>query len=115
MGCAVKEKDKHTLQSHFEEITSGASAANAAIKVHVARFKKAWDKKTMKLHLATHHDLEPVLDSLERALLATGGKPKHGQAPRGGLERQLQDWMRYISFDMVSGRQGSEVVARCFC
>lgn len=47
----------------------------------------------MKLHLATHASLEPVLDSLEKALLATGGKRKSGQAPRGGLERQLQEML----------------------
>ena len=47
----------------------------------------------MKLHLATHASFEPVLDSLDKALLATGGKRKSGQAPRGGLERQLQEML----------------------
>ena len=90
----AKEDDKTVLQQHFETITkAGSTAAEVAFHVHVARFKKAWDKKTMKLHLATHASLEPVLDSLDKALLATGGKRKSGQAPRGGLERQLQEML----------------------
>ena len=90
----IAEEDKKVLQKHFEEITAaGSTAADVASQVHVARFKKAWDKKTMKLHLAAQQSLEPVLDALEKALVATGGKRKHGQAPRGGLERQLQEML----------------------
>eukprot|EP00435_Cladocopium_sp_Y103_P066676 s240_g29.t1 len=77
----AKADDKTVLQQHV------------AFHVHVARFKKAWDKKTMKLHLATHASLEPVLGSLDKALWATGGKGKSGQAPHGRPERQLQEML----------------------
>lgn len=90
----IAEEEKKVLQKRFEEITAaGSTAADVASQVRVARFKKAWDKKTMKLHLAAQQSLEPVLDALEKALVATGGKRKHGQARRGGLERQLQEML----------------------
>ena len=83
--CLIKEDDKKVLQKHFEEITAvGVSPSEVAVTVQVARFKKAWDKKIMKLSLAVHPSLEPAVASLEKALLSHGGK-KCGQAPRGGL------------------------------
>ena len=57
----------------------------------VARFRKAWDKGTVKLHLACRSDWCTVFESLEGALVASGAKRKLGQAPRSGLERQIQE------------------------
>ena len=66
------------------------------VKASQGNAKKLDDLGPIHIHVwaaVIRADLEPVLDSLERALLATGGKRKHGQAPRGGLERQLQEML----------------------
>ena len=47
----------------------------------------------MKLHFATHASSEPVLGSLDKALLAIGRNRKSGQAPCGGLGRQLSEML----------------------
>ena len=73
----VAEAEKRLLQTHFEAIIAAdTTAADVAFQVHVARFKKAWDEKTMKFHIAANQSLEPVLDALDTVLVATGGKKK---------------------------------------
>ena len=92
VGSAATKEDADILKEHFDSITKPGSDPNSiALHVHVARFRKAWDKGTVKLHLACRSDWCTVFESLERALVASGAKRKLGQAPRGGLERQIQE------------------------
>ena len=90
--CSINQEDANTLKAHFDEATSSNSDPNAhAARVHIARFRKAWDKNTVKLHLDCSTDLSHVLSSLDKALTSSGAHRKYGQAPRGGLERQAQE------------------------
>ena len=92
VGSAATKEDADILKEHFDSITKPGSDPNSiALHVHVARFSKAWDKGTVKLHLACRSDWCTVFESLERALVASGAKRKLGQAPRGGLERQIRE------------------------
>ena len=75
------------ISQHRASATNPAELAQA---VPHARTAKAFDKAKLKLHLAVHTSLEPVLTSVIRAAQLSGGKLMNGTAPRGGLERDVQ-------------------------
>ena len=43
----------------------------------------------VKLHLAAHASVEPVVKGILRAAQLSGGRQMYGQAPEGGLERDI--------------------------
>ena len=45
----------------------------------------------MKVFFSVHRDVEPALKAVIKGITAHGGKQKVGQAPRSGLEREVQD------------------------
>ena len=74
---AATKEDADILKEHFDSFTKPGSDPNSvALHVHVARFPKASDKATVKLHLACRSDLCTVSESLERA---SGAKRKLGR------------------------------------
>jgi hypothetical protein len=52
------------------------------------------------LGLAVHDSAEAVLQLLVKKLAERGGELKRGQAPKGGLERELQGFLDQLS-DML--------------
>lgn len=52
---------------------------------------KAFDKGFMKVFLSVHSSLEPVMNIIIKDLEKRGGQLKLGLAPKGGMERELQE------------------------
>ena len=53
----------------------------------------------MKLQISAAAKMEGEMQALDRVLRAAGGKQKRGQAPKSGLERDLQD-----ALDKIEGK-----------
>ena len=90
--------EKEILQRHAQEI--GSTPATVACYIHVCRLKKCYDQTKMKLCLATCESIQPVLQIFENHVKQHGGKILHGQAPKGGLERDAQQFLDQLS-DML--------------
>ena len=94
-GCG---RSQRAFLRFVESITKPGSDLNSiAPHAHVARFRKARDKGTVKLRLACRSDWCKVFESLDRAPVASGTKRKLGQAPRGGLERRSENFWMHCS------------------
>ena len=89
--CAAVEQ--HRAMSTDPIIMSGV--------VYVAKLRKAFDKNTMKMFFSVHRDAEPALAALTKGVLHNGGKLKRGQAPRSGLEREVQEVVDHLSEILV--------------
>lgn len=96
--CSISEPDQQALLAHFQEITADDADANqVACKILVAKIKKAYDKNYVKVHFAISPDMKNVYASFCKALVSLGAKQKVGQAPRGSLERELQEFLESMS------------------
>eukprot|EP00435_Cladocopium_sp_Y103_P029123 s87_g7.t1 len=71
---ALGDHDKQAIQSHRNTATDPEAMSQA---VFVCQLRKAYDRDSMKVSFSVHRDVEPAL--------------KVGQAPRAGLEREVQD------------------------
>ena len=87
----TNKPDHKNLHDALEQLAGKMNTAQeAAMMVRVCKLTKAYDKQKLKLTLAladrsAQHLVTQTLDALN---LAT---PLHGKAPRGGLERQLNN------------------------
>ena len=54
----------------------------------------------MKICIAASESVKPVLQVFESHVRNQGGKTLHGQAPKGGLERDAQTFLDQLS-DML--------------
>lgn len=52
--------------------------------------------KHVKIYVTTTEKLRPVTDGVFQAFKTQGGEEKFGQAPEGGLERELQGLLEEI-------------------
>ena len=86
----LAEEEKKAVQAFCSEHPSPEQMATF---VHVCRVKKAFQKGKTKLCLAVHDSAEAVLQLLVKKLAERGGELKRGQAPKGGLERELQGFL----------------------
>lgn len=71
--------------------------------VHVCRVKKCFDRSKMKICIAASESVKPVLQVFEghdSHVRNQGGKTLHGQAPKGGLERDAPTFLDQLS-DML--------------
>ena len=93
----LAEEEKKAVQAFCSEHPSPEQMATV---VHVCRVKKAFQKGKTKLCLAVHDSAEAVLQLLVKKLPERGGELKRGQAPKGGLERELQGLLDQLS-DML--------------
>ena len=85
---ALGESDKQAIQTHRNTATDADAMSHA---VFVCKLRKAFDRDTMKVFFSVHRDVEPALKAVIKGITAHGGKQKVGQAPRSGLEREVQD------------------------
>lgn len=60
------------------------------------RVATTYDKKHMKVYVATQPALQAVVDALFAALSLQGGIEKYGLAPKGAMERELQNLLEEI-------------------
>ena len=75
-----------------KEHRNGAVNPEAMLhSVSVCRLRKAYDRDTMKVFFSVHRKAEAELSSVKKGLVAQGAKEKMGQAPRAGLEREVQE------------------------
>ena len=90
--CALKPEEAGVLKDHFENITKPGTDPNAlASQIHVARLRLGTSGQS-KLHQADSMPRGFVgCVRLEKALILSGAKRKHGQAPEGGLDRLWTD------------------------
>ena len=82
--------EKETLQRHVHDSFSTPGAV--ACYVHVCRLKKCFDQ--------TCESVGPVLQIFETHVKQHSGKVLRGQAPKGCLERDAQQFLDQLS-DML--------------
>jgi hypothetical protein len=90
----ASEQDKEILQQHV--LQSCGNPSLVACCVHVCRVKKCFDQSKMKICIAASESVKPVLqvfESHDSHVRNQGGKTLHGQAPKGGLERDAQTFL----------------------
>ena len=95
---SVTTVEREAVQKHVQDYCG--SPAMVATVVHVCRVKKCFDQSKMKVCIAVSENVRPVMSILENRLHEKGGKTLHGQAPKGGLERDMQTYLEQLN-DML--------------
>ena len=95
---SVTTVEREAVQKHVQDYCGGP--AMVATVVHVCRVKKCFDQSKMKVCIAVSENVRPVMSILENRLHEKGGKTLHGQAPKGGLERDMQTYLEQLN-DML--------------
>jgi hypothetical protein len=95
----TNEKDRKVLIDHATATTEPERLLD---KVFVCKLKKAFDKNTLKLQISASSKLDEEMQAIDKVLKAAGGRLKRGQAPKSGLERDLQDVL-----DKYEGKKAS--------
>ena len=72
----------------------------------MCRVKKAFQKGFVKVCFAVHANAWPILKLLVDKLTDKGGQVKRGQAPKAGLERDLQSFLDQLT-DVEEGTSAS--------
>lgn len=98
LNSQATPQEKETLEQHVQACCS--SPAAVACNVHVCRVKKCYDQSKMKICLAVNESVLPVVQIFERHVKNHHGKTLHGQAPKGGLEREAQNFLDQLN-DML--------------
>ena len=98
MNLQAHEQEKEILQPRVQNCCSSPLAV--ACNVHVCRVKKCYDQSKMKICLAVSESVSPVVQIFERHVKNHNGKTLHGQAPKGGLERDAQNFLDQLT-DML--------------
>ena len=91
---ALSAEDRTAVEQHRAMSTDPIIMSGV---VYVAKVRKAFDKNTMKMFFSVHRDAEPALAALTKGVLRNGGNLKRGQAPRSGLEREVQEVVDHLS------------------
>ena len=73
------------------------SPAVVATVVHVCRVKQGVDQSKMKVCVAAGEHVWPVLSIVGHRLYEKGGKTLRGQAPKGGLQRDVQTYLKQLN------------------
>jgi len=76
------------LSSHQASMKSPVQCLSL---VHVCKVKKAFNKENKKIITALASGQEALMEAMTAALMKRGARLKNGQAPRGGLARELQE------------------------
>ena len=59
-------------------------------RVFVCKFRRAWGRITVKMHVAVHASLEQELQAVVAVLVSEGGKLKRGQAATRGFGERIE-------------------------
>ena len=81
--------DQEILRKHSAEVTSIDMLGSM---VYICKFKRAFNSDVKKLHIAVHPQVEPVAVALMNTILKTdAARLYRGEAPRGAMEKDLQN------------------------
>ena len=84
----LAQVDRQAIQLHRNAATDPHEMSHA---VYVWKIHKAQDRDQMKAHFSQHRDVEPALKAVMKGLVSHGAKQKVGQAPRAGLQSEVQE------------------------
>ena len=59
--------------------------------VQICKLSRCWDRSSARLEICVGDKLRSVLDALASLIAAQGGQERFGPAPRGPLERAVQE------------------------
>ena len=80
-------EEKQKLQQHLQA-ADGVKVLEPTIMV--AKCRKCYDPKRMRLTFCVHNSVEDVLELVVKGLQGHGAQIKRGIAPRSGNEREIQ-------------------------
>ncbi|CAE8616396.1 unnamed protein product, partial [Polarella glacialis] len=83
----ISAPDKAILQKRSHD---SSDPVQLSAVVYVVKIKSAFKEGAVKMHFAVHASAEDALEVVARRLRAAGAVEKRGQAPAGGLEREVQ-------------------------
>jgi hypothetical protein len=87
-----------TCREDLANIERHANSTESPIElqdsVHVCKITKSHQEGTSKIFLSVAAELHPIMVSIIRLLAALGGTITHGAAPKGPLERKIENALR---------------------
>ena len=86
-------EDRARVEEHAKSVDSPDKLLSDVLYCRVAQ---AYGGKQVKIYITTTEALRPVADAFFIAFKTQGGEEKFGQAPKGGLERELQALLEEI-------------------
>ncbi|CAE7943317.1 unnamed protein product [Symbiodinium necroappetens] len=97
---ALNTDDRQAIEQHRAVSTDPLIMSGI---VYVCKVRKAFDRDSMKMFFSVHRDAEPSLTALTKGLIHAGGRLKRGQAPRSGLEREVQEVVDHLT-EILGGK-----------
>ena len=91
---ALNADDRQAIEQHRAVSTDPLIMSGV---VYVCKVRKAFDRDSMKMFFSVHRDAEPSLAALTKGVIHAGGKLKRGQAPKSGLEREVQEVVDHLT------------------
>ncbi|CAE7817514.1 unnamed protein product [Symbiodinium necroappetens] len=91
---ALNSYDRQAIEQHRAVSTDPLVMSGI---VYVCKVRKAFDRDSMKMFFSVHRDAKPSLAALTKGVIHAGGKLKRGQAPRSGLEREVQEAVDHLT------------------
>ena len=90
----ITAEEKELLSIHLQ---NAESVKTLEPSILVAKCRKCFDAKKMRLTLCVHHSVENILTVVTKALQGQGAVLKRGVAPRSGNEREIQSMLDALS------------------
>ena len=87
---SVSEEKRSVIKQHCDGATDPAALCN---QVLYCRLSKVYDQHKVRLQIAVTSQLTDILIIVQEAVESGGGERKFGPAPRGALERQIQEFL----------------------
>ena len=84
---------REIVEQHVKDVDAPTKLLQDVLYCRVA---PAYGGKHVKIYVTTAEKLRPVTDCFFQAFKTQGGEEKFGQAPKGGLERELQSLLEEI-------------------
>lgn len=93
VDSAITPPQKEAIEAHMTGATTPQSLVHDVLYCRVAT---TYDKKHMKVYVATQPAVQEVVDELFAGLSLQGGIEKYGLTPKGAMERELQNLLEEI-------------------
>ena len=84
----INAEKRQQVKSYCDAVSDPSSLSQTVL---YCRISKVYDQTKVRLQVAVTPDLQEILLELQRRLEASGGERKFGPAPRGALERHVQE------------------------
>ena len=99
--AGVQSANYRVLTEH----AAGILSLDMLSRVIVARTVKAHNGAFKKLQIATHANLEKVVEAMSSMFALNGYREKTGQDARGGLEREIEDLIKKLEKGGGTGKK----------